>query len=911
MRKSLVFILSLLLLSFSFDVEAHDFSALNSDGDTIYYNIKSTTLPYTLEVTFKGDNSMAYLNEYIGAVQIPSTVIYSSVLYNVTSIGDNAFAFCPSLTSVQIPNSVISIGNNAFLVCEALNYVNLHDSISSIGIAAFYGCVKLSSVNIPNALSSLSDIVFKNTGLSSIIIPNSIISIGKGAFGNCNELVSANIPDFLVSIGQSAFSGCTSLSSTIILPNTLTKIESSVFDNCSSLTSIIIGDNILTIGSEAFYNCSSLESIIMPPFLDSVGSSAFSFCSSLASITFSSITPPAFEPLAFEYASNYLLINVPCGSKELYKELLNNRNVQDEISCNFSSVKVVNISDISATIIVNTAIPNITRTMFEYKANGDKVFNTYIDSLANLQYTINGLSSNTIYNYRVFYEINNELYYTPIDTFQTNCMATINLPFYEDFESELTCWTSFKTSKDSLNLVSSGSYPSCSPCNGSNMLMFNSYNIQAGNYAVYISPQMNIAPNSKLSFWIYRINGEYSSSNEGVRVLINSVRSKDKALELGFVSNNRLDEPVAYYDGWHNYMVSIPPSQTGERFMILKAESQYGYNIYIDDLIISSIPTIKTNIDASICNGETYALHGFNFNREGKSIQNLKTVEGGDSVVTLNLSVYPLYDTTCFIASVCQGEAYSLNGFNADLTGNYIQSLNTVNGCDSTVKLSLIVNPIKRTTILSSICQGETYSLNGFNADKSGTYIQNLQTTDGCDSIVQLTLEVTEIAKPIIMSLDSIEDYFELRWIGNGARYIVYRNDIEIEDLIGTIYKDTNLVEGVNYCYKVKSKKGDCESEFSKEVCQVFLGSSNQIQLDFSLSLLPNPCIDKTVLKIQGLEKDAEVVLYDINGRKVNQYSYKAGQESLTIDVNGLEKGVYSLRISNENTNINKKLIVQ
>ena len=64
-------------------------------------------------------------------------------------------------------------------------------------------------------------------------------------------------------------------------------------------------------------------------------------------------------------------------------------------------------------------------------------------------------------------------------------------------------------------------------------------------------------------------------------------------------------------------------------------------------------------------------------------------------------------------------------------------------------------------------------------------------------------------------------------------------------------------------------------------------------------------------MKIQGLEKDAEVVLYDIIGRKVNQYSYKAGQESLTIDVNGLEKGVYSLRISNENTNINKKLIVQ
>ena len=37
--------------------------------------------------------------------------------YSVTSIGDNAFVDCSSLTSVTIPNSVTSIGEGAFYDC--------------------------------------------------------------------------------------------------------------------------------------------------------------------------------------------------------------------------------------------------------------------------------------------------------------------------------------------------------------------------------------------------------------------------------------------------------------------------------------------------------------------------------------------------------------------------------------------------------------------------------------------------------------------------------------------------------------------------------------------------------------------------------------------------------------------------
>ena len=65
---------------------------------------------------------------------------------SVTSIGEWAFSYCSSLTSVTIPNSVTSIGNNAFDGCSGLSSVTIPNSVTSIGGCAFGGCSNLSTV---------------------------------------------------------------------------------------------------------------------------------------------------------------------------------------------------------------------------------------------------------------------------------------------------------------------------------------------------------------------------------------------------------------------------------------------------------------------------------------------------------------------------------------------------------------------------------------------------------------------------------------------------------------------------------------------------------------------------------------------------------------------------------------------
>ena len=61
----------------------------------------------------------------------------------VTAIGDSAFFYCDSLTSVSISDSVTSIGDSAFSFCSSLTSVSIPDSVTSIGGSAFFLCNSL------------------------------------------------------------------------------------------------------------------------------------------------------------------------------------------------------------------------------------------------------------------------------------------------------------------------------------------------------------------------------------------------------------------------------------------------------------------------------------------------------------------------------------------------------------------------------------------------------------------------------------------------------------------------------------------------------------------------------------------------------------------------------------------------
>jgi hypothetical protein len=239
-----------------------------------------------------------------------------SAIYNgkpVTEIGNSAFNYFNTLTSVIIPASVTSIGDNAFGSCTSLTGITIPSSVTSIGKDAFGGCTSLTgitvaannpnysseggilydkakttliqappatisgNVTIPSSVTTIGDNAFFGTSLTGITFAQNsqLKTIGNSAFRSCTSLTGITIPASVTSIGDSAFSGCTSLTS-VTIQEGVTSIGYQAFSGCTSLTGITIPSSVTSIGAWAFGGCSNLTSITIPSSVTSIGGGAFS-----------------------------------------------------------------------------------------------------------------------------------------------------------------------------------------------------------------------------------------------------------------------------------------------------------------------------------------------------------------------------------------------------------------------------------------------------------------------------------------------------------------------------------------------------------------------------------------------------------------------------------------------------------
>ncbi len=185
-----------------------------------------------------------------------------------------------------------------------------------------------------------------------------------------------------------------------------------------------------------------------------------------------------------------------------------------------------------------------------------------------------------------------------------------------------------------------------------------------------------------------------------------------------------------------------------------------GNDFAIDDLSFiglcttSDTVTVTVNnptttiIDTAICDGYTYTfLHGNTSTTAVSDTAVFANVFGCDSIIITNLSVNPspltdVYDT------ICQGFVYTRpSGITANATGTYVDTLFTTLGCDSIITTYLTVNPTSATTVFDTICMGGNYSLpDGTTVTATGVYPVTLANVYGCDSVVTTNLKVIEVA---------------------------------------------------------------------------------------------------------------------------------------------------------------------
>ena len=207
-----------------------------------------------------------------------------SIREGVKVIGDEAFRWCGSLISINIPNSVTTIGEDAFYGCRFLFSINIPNSVTTIGAGAFRDCDSLTSINIPNSVTTIGDRAFAGCeSLTSITIPSSVVTIIGNPFccwhGNLNNESKAFIYEdhVLFNKNKTTLIAYIAKETNYTIPNSVTTIGKSAFSNCRSLTSINIPNSVTTIEERAFVGCRNLPSHIKSDIIQRFGIKVFYF----------------------------------------------------------------------------------------------------------------------------------------------------------------------------------------------------------------------------------------------------------------------------------------------------------------------------------------------------------------------------------------------------------------------------------------------------------------------------------------------------------------------------------------------------------------------------------------------------------------------------------------------------------
>ena len=236
------------------------------------YTFKETS---NIEITIKNGLLTSFAPTRVRNISLTDTS-FTNILFNgcsnysiilssaSTAISDYTFAYCSSLKSISIPETVLSIGKYAFYNCNSLENISVPGSVETIDEYAFYGCSSAKEITLPNSIEVINAYAcYGCSTLETIQIPVTATSIGYFAFGACTSLDEIEIPNEVTHIGSYVFSECTSLAD-ISMGGSVESIGERAFSNCSSLTKIVIPDSVTSIGGSIFYGCSSLEEITIP-----------------------------------------------------------------------------------------------------------------------------------------------------------------------------------------------------------------------------------------------------------------------------------------------------------------------------------------------------------------------------------------------------------------------------------------------------------------------------------------------------------------------------------------------------------------------------------------------------------------------------------------------------------------------
>ncbi len=141
---------------------------------------------------------------------------------------------------------------------------------------------------------------------------------------------------------------------------------------------------------------------------------------------------------------------------------------------------------------------------------------------------------------------------------------------------------------------------------------------------------------------------------------------------------------------------------------------------------------------------------GNTYTSTGIYTDTITNAAGCDSVITIDLTVNTVATGTISVNS-CSGSYTSPAGNVYTSSGTYIDTLSTSSGCDSIITINLSFNTATSSTIAPVACDSYT-SPSGMVYTTNGTYLDTIPNMAGCDSVITINLTVNSASVTTVIA---------------------------------------------------------------------------------------------------------------------------------------------------------------
>jgi len=162
-----------------------------------------------------------------------------------------------------------------------------------------------------------------------------------------------------------------------------------------------------------------------------------------------------------------------------------------------------------------------------------------------------------------------------------------------------------------------------------------------------------------------------------------------------------------------------------------------------DTIFLNSYENYFSSIQETLCPGDSLDIGGVIYNESNPfAIDTLNTINGCDSIIEISLD---FFDPAIGLVDdeLCAGSSIIVNGTVYDENmpmGQEILEGTSLNGCDSIVNIDLSFVSGFDIIIDTTFCPGDSLFIDGTWQFDEATIIEDLQSTAGCDSMVTYNL---------------------------------------------------------------------------------------------------------------------------------------------------------------------------